>query len=513
MAAGGMVQIPLTLDKSSASTLQDQLTDGIRHLVKSGVLRPGTRLPASRELSNQLKISRNTIKTAYLNLISEGYLSSRGTRGTYVAPSSPDAVVGVSTQQAGLTPNYPVLPLRQSLPSAALGIQQQLSHHLPGKPGKESVYDYSLRGLDSTMSPERTLRRLLLAHLPHRTKYFGKENPPGHLVLRQSIADYLCPIRGIKATSDDIIVVGDETRALDAIVNTLFPRGTPVAVEDPCDAKTLFLLRTRGLNVIPIEMDGHGIIVNKLYETKLSAIFVQPTHQRPTGVTMSLARREQLLNWSSETGSTIIEIDTFGEFSYDETPLPPLYSMDWNERVIYINSFSKWIGGQNGVGYALLPRGIRSQFLKLQEFFDPAVPWLEQRVLADFISSDGFFPHLRRIRQTLLRRRNAVLEAITGLSGEASVSGQQSGCHVVWRLPTDFPNALELREIASENGIVMQTCYDGFCKIGLGRRHFDQDRNILIGYSAISEEDAQLGIIRIADIMQRSSPISKRYFS
>ena len=461
------------------------------------------RLPATRALSRQLKISRNTVKIAYMNLMSQGYLQSKGTAGTYVCTKLPDAAINalVDTGSAGAEPvgHRPMRVFRRPVEAGGLS--------------PVTAFDFGLRKVDQTIAPERTWRRLLLKHLPYRSRHAANMHPAGLDVLREAIANSVSPLRGMSIYPENSLIVSDDYRAFDIICSVIVRRGASIAVENPCDAGLAFLLRNRGATILPIPVDDDGIVVDRILAKTIQAVVVSPTHQQPTGVTMSKERRKQLLDWANDTGGHIVEWDTFGEFCYDDSPLPSLFSADNSDRVIYVNSFSTWIGAGLQLGYVVAPSGLFSQFVAVKEFLDPQTSWLDQRVTADFVSSDSFFGHLRRVRQTCKQRRDAMISAIANHMGPQNLSGQQAGRHLVWHLPRSLPSSLELQVQAAAAGIRIPTFYDGFCLMEPSEDHHKSASSLLIGYTALTEEAANEGMQRLADVwgLRTSTPAAAKW--
>lgn len=396
---GGLVQLPISIDRMAREPMQDQLVEEVRILIRRGAVRPGMRLPASRALSRQLNVSRNTVKNAYLNLMSQGYLQSNGTSGTFVCAILPDEESKSSVGKP--KPDVDMPPM-----SATLRVS------LDKKPS--STFDaisFEIRGVNPTLAPQRTWRRLLIKHLPYQSRHAENTNPAGLEALREAVANSISPLRGMSIVADNSIIVSDDYRALDIIIRIVARKNDRVAVEDPCDAGLYYLLRSHGLQVVSVPVDGDGIIPEQLFSKDVQSVFVSPSHQQPTGVTLSNERREQLLSWANDKGAHIVEWDTFGEFRYDESPLPSLFSLNTSDRVIYVNCFSSWIGAGARLCYVALPARLMSQFLALKTFLSPEPTWLDQRVAAEFISSDSFFGHLRRVRQQYKQRRNTMLSS------------------------------------------------------------------------------------------------------
>lgn len=457
----------------------------IRELIEVGVAKPGMRLPASRALSRQLSVSRNTVKNAYHNLMSQGYLSSSGTSGTFVSSKLPDKEISVAghslIQETGHNSFLDTHISTERPPSRAAG-----------------KIEFNTRGVNVALSPERTWRRLLIKHLPFQSRHAGNIHPAGLEMLRDAVANSISPLRGMSIRTENSVIVPDDYRAIDTISRLLTYRNKNVAVEDPCDAGLYYLLRSQGAQVTSIPVDDEGIVAKHLLKQNVSTVFVTPSHQQPTGVTMSLPRRLELLNWANTTGGHIVEWDTFGEFCYDDSPLPSLFSLDKADRVIYLNAFSSWIGSGAQLCYVVLPPGLVSQFLTIRSFLNPEPSWLDQRVAADFISSDSFFSHLRRIRQHFKQLRNILLETISETMGEQNLSGQQAGRHLVWHLPKAGLSSMEIQQLALTAGVAVPTLYDGYCSLGQTNDRFEPSRTILLGYSGINDEEVRSGVARLA---------------
>ena len=502
--SGAMVQIPVTIERDSSVSIQEQLAAGIGELITQGTLRPQMRLPATRALSHQLKVSRNTVKIAYSNLISQGYLESRGTAGTYVCNKLPDdAIHAMVESKSTPLPQRPAMPmslLKEHIRSTPRSFRAPLDKH---RPTPTDNIDFSLEDTDATITPDRTWRRLMLKYLPYRSRHSRSIEPAGLLSLREAIVQSLSPLRGMSISTRNSIIVRDDYRAFDLINKALLRRGDKVAVEDPCDAGIAWLLNSHGIKPLPIPVDQQGIVVDRLPSNGVGLVYVSPTHQQPTGVTMSRGRRQQLLDWATYTGAHIVEWDTYGEFCYDDSPMPSLFSMDQDDRVIYVNCFAAWIGPDFELGYCVVPENLLQRFLPVKEYIDRQPAWLDQKVAGDFIASDSFFGHLRRVRQAFKQRRDAAVLAVQEYMPEQRISGQQAGRHLVWQLPADAPSAHDIQQIASKHNVHVPTLFDGFCRLGRIDLEFDPNRILLIGYTALHEENIGEGIARLADMISR----------
>ncbi len=468
--------------------MQEQLEAGIRELIKQGTIKAGVRLPATRALSQQLGVSRNTVKNAYLNLMSQGYLYSSSTSGTFVSQKLPDLAISALAED------------ELSLPKADLTIDRPAA--VLASPAQQK-YDFRLASIDPTIAPERTWRRLLLRHLPYRSRHAGHVDSAGLAILREAIGSRISPLRGMSVSPDNTFIVCNDYRGIDTVGHALLRPGARVAVEDPCDTGLAYLLERAGVELLPIPLDDQGLLVEALPSQGVALVCVSPSHQQPMGMTMSLERRRQLLDWASESGAYILEQDTYGEFCYDDSPLPSLFSIDSDDRVIYVNSFSAWIGTGARVGYLAAPPLVSAQIAKAMPYLNPGTSWLDQRVTAEFISSESLFGHLRRVRQTFKDRRDALAAAIKANTGQPTVLGKKAGRHLAWHLPQNLPSVMELKRRASAAGIALATLYDFYRKIGPANSGCDPDRTVFLGYTAMPDEKLQEGVARLVEAWRR----------
>lgn len=486
------VQLPLSVDPEKQESLQNQIVEGIRTLIVEGKILPQTRLPASRALSTHLGVSRNTVKIAYQNLISQGYLVGRGTLGTFVSTTLPDSLI-LATREKGQVDHPAHL-------DSASSKDRRVPFPIP--PGTPGAINLDIRAIDPSLAPERTWRRLFIEHLPQKTRNLTMTDPAGLGALRESICNTICPLRGMTVDASDIMVVSNEYRALDIIIRTILKPGDPVAVEDPCDAGLIFLLASHGAAIIPIPVEQDGMVVSHLWQHTPKAVFVSPPHQRPTAATLRPDRRDALLAWAQEEGGYIVERDAFGEFNYTETPHPALCSLDASGRIIYVNSFSSWMGDSLQMAYVIAPSGLVARLLDKKRYLCPNPDWITQRVTAEFISSERFFGHLRRVRLQLKTRRDAMIDALNSLVEAPRITGHPAGSHFMWHLPDGAPDARDVQSAVREMGVDVPTLHDGYHQAHSHRPVFDQDRILLMGFAGLSEELARIGVARLVRAIQ-----------
>ncbi len=478
------MQIPVSISRNTDVPIHEQLETNIRELIVRGDIPSDIKMPATRALKKQLQVSRNTVKTAYMNLISQGYLVTKSTSGTFVCTQLPDAKYMNLKSDSKLSCEVIEDESHSLRPSLLPGM---------GDSQKKS-YTFGLSGIDESIVPERIWRKLLLKHLPYRSRHARYVDEFGLDILREVIASDLAPLRAMSLQPDNIIIVNDEYRAFNLVNHAILKPGDYVAVENPCDRGVVFDLERLGVNILPIPVDKNGIVVDKIPDKPVSLIYVSPSHQIPMGTKLSLKRRYRLLEWADKVDAYIVENDTFGEFCYSGNLVKPLKALDTSNRVVYVNSFSKWIGSAAKMGFLAVPYEIKHKFQGAISYLNPGPAWIDQRTAADFISSQSLFGHLRRIHQTMIDRQSAITQAITRCFGEQKLTGYKGGQHLVWHFPSEFPDASELVTSAREYNIFYWSLQNEFFFSSRSKRKPALDRCLVIGYSGLPDESIKHSI-------------------
>ena len=490
------MQIALKLDLQNNATLQTQIFDQLVALIRGGQLISGAALPSSRDLCRQLGVSRNTISEAYDKLAAEGYISTAPARGTFVSKVFPDDTLSTGAVASARRSSVPLI-----VTTAATNLPLPYTGRgLPGlyvPPAQRLQIDFRFGRSDAHSFPLKIWRRLILEVLGGAAERLSQYNDPAGLPeLRALIADYLGPARGMKVEAGQVIIVGGFQQGINLAAHLLVGVNTPVAMEAPCYRGAAFLFESYGGKVIPVPVDQFGIDIARLPEHRVKLLYVTPSHQFPTGVTMSLGRRLALIEWAARTGSYILEVDYDSDFRYEDTLLPSLQSLDPHGCVIYLNSFSRSIGPGLRLGYMVVPPELIHAATTLKGLIDNGSPWLEQATLAEFIRSGSLAKHLKRLRQTYQGRRDAVLKTNRGLFAGASLAGTEGGTHMLWRLPPDGPPAVHLEAVARSVGIGLHTLDDSAI---FGHELAGWERCIVLGYAHLSEAQIAEGLRKISD--------------
>ena len=460
-----------------------QVYRSLRQSIVSGAFRGGHRLPSTRDLAEELGISRTVALLAYELLLAEGFVVGRGGSGTYVASS-------LSAGPSKKHKRSVALPLSR-FGSAAAEAADGAS--LPGRRAAPLRYDFVWRS-DMETFPFEAWRRILLRKAraaPVRAHDYGQA--AGTLALREAIAAHLRRSRAVICDASEVIIVNGSQQALDLIARVLLERGDTVAVEDPQYQGTREVLLAAGAKLRPVAVDADGMNPANLPAQGARLVFVTPSHQFPTGTILPLPRRLALLDWARRKHAVIVEDDYDGEFHYAGRPLESLQGLDNEGRIVYVGTFSRTIFPALRIGYLIAPKSLAPAFTAAKWLSDRHSATLEQQTLAEFIDSGMYERHLRRLRRRNTSRRAALLEAIHKyLGNRVQMTGDGAGVHVV----------LWLDRRASEKAIIEKAAARGVGVYGVSRYFLRHPRQgLMLGYSRLKEPEIREGIRQLSEII------------
>ena len=430
----------ILLDQQAAVPLYRQLYERLRGSILSGQFEAGTRLPSTRVLASELGVSRTTTALAYELLLLEGYLESRVGDGTRVARLHPEQIFPVNGNAHKLNAIAPT-----QTPPAVYGRRGQTLIDMPypekfyGEQARSGRNLFLVGQPDVTSFPYETWARLLARHarrsLPAVSSYqFAR----GYLPLRQAIATHIGMTRGVHCSPDQILLTTGAQGALDLAARVLLDPGETAWVEDPGYSGARGALLAAGVHPVAVPVDGEGLDVEagRQLGPQARLAMVTPSHQFPTGVTMSLSRRLALLDWSRETYGWIVEDDYDSEYRFSGRPLEALHGLDRAGRVLYIGTFSKVLFPSLRLGYLVAPPELLTGLIAAQHFLAVHLPLLEQLALTDFLVEGYFARHIRRMRQLYKERRDALVEALTReLGDKLEITVPEAGMHLAVWLP------------------------------------------------------------------------------
>ncbi len=492
-----VVTLPsLVLDGTTGVPLHRQVYDGLRGAILAGRLVAGTRLPSTRALATELRVSRNSVLTAFDQLLAEGYLEGRVGSGTFVARALPDDLLRAHPATAiALRPAAAGRPISRR--GAALAAATAIPPAIDWPDGMEQrAFRVGSPAFDAFPHDvwARILARRARRSLPRLLAY---QDPAGHRPLREALAAYLGAARGVRCTAEQVIIVAGSQGALDLAARVLLDPGDPVWIEDPGYLGARGALLGAGARLVPVPTDGEGLRVADGVARCPGArlAFVTPSHQFPTGATMSLARRLALLEWAGRAGAWILEDDYDSEFRYAGRPLAALQGLDGEGRVVYLGTFSKTLFPALRLGYLVVPPDLVETFVAARLFAGMHTAALEQAALADFIVEGHFARHIRRMR-ALYAERGAALVAALGrdLPGLLDVRTPEAGMQLLARLPDGVDDRAAAHRAAAHGVDVWPLSIHHLEPAGRG--------GLLLGYAAVNEGELRDGVRRLATALR-----------
>lgn len=480
-----------SLDVASAEPLHRQLYDEIRRAILAGRLAAGSRLPASRELANVTRVSRNTVLSAYEQLLAEGYIQSRAGSGTFVAYSIPDAAVPESTQS---NPS-PESSTPRALSQRGARVARTKLVDLPVMP-TANTFRPGLPALDHF--PMDIWRRLMDRRLRRASvRMLSYDDPQGYLPLREAIAAHLGAARGARCSADQIMIVNGSQQAIHLVTRMLTDEGDTVWLESPGYFAARAAFEAAGARVVPVPVDEQGMDVAKGIQRAPHArlAYCTPSHQNPLGVTLSLPRRMALMQWAAQNGSWVLEDDNASEYRYSGRPLAALQGIDASQHVLYAGTFSKVLFSSLRLGYLVLPPDLVKPFVDARELVDRQTPGVVQTVLADFMNEGHFARHIRRMR-TLYATRLDALRAAVGrhLEGLAELHEAEGGMSRVLWLPPGVDDREASLALAAMN---IQSLPVSSYECGESVRS-----GLVLGFTGVDEQELETGVRKMAEVLR-----------
>lgn len=437
------------VERASRPPIFGQIYLQIRSAILSGAFPAGTKLPSTRELASRLAVARASVVSAYEQLFVEGYLSGKVGSGTYVSSDLPQAVERVQPKGASRFPaKARQLELRPQVFNEFVESTLQ-SDERPFNPGRLLVDARTVEIWRKLTN--RALRSFSSSHT-------GYTDPCGFTELRTAICEYLRAGRGVQCDPGQIIVTAGSQQAVDIAIRVLLKANDEVWVEDPGYPLTNRALAAAGVKLRPIPVDAQGVNVSegiRRAPTARAAV-VTPSHQYPTGVVLSMARRLELLAWAHKTRGWIIEDDYASEFRYSGRPLASLQGLDDGNRVIYFGTFNKTLFPGLRIGYAVVPRSLLGAFASTRYLMDRQPPSLNQIVLAEFMREGYLAAHIRRMRTLYCDQRDALVAELTRRVGAAvMIQNPDQGMHLIAYLG-DGQSDVDIEDAARRKDVIVR---------------------------------------------------------
>ncbi|WP_010494641.1 PLP-dependent aminotransferase family protein [Paenibacillus elgii] len=460
-----MLWIPI--DRSLDMPLIGQVYGQIRDRILKGELPSGEKLPSTRELSGELKVSRNVVLEAYDQLLAEGFLISRRGAGTFVAEG------------------------------ACLEQRRRVTEAMA-----PSVYDNLLKdeGLVNFRSgipaldrfPRRIWAQLSSAVWNEASPaVLGYDTPEGRPELRHVLARHLLKSRGVHCHPDQLVITSGATQALSLVSKLLLSPGDEVIMEDPitCDIQAMFQAQGAAIRFVPV--DEYGMQTALLPQASSPKfVFVTPSHQYPLGGALPIQRRIQLIQYARTHDCYLVEDDYDSEFRYEGPPVSSLQGLE-PDRVLYIGSFSKILSPALRMGYLILPMALVESCRRLKWYADLHKPSMDQLILARFMEGGYLERHIAKMKKLYKSRRDCLIECLrSAFPGQVNIIGDSTGLHLVAEFPGRRFDEEAVREI-KRWGV----------KVYLVEEHANdkeaQRSRLILGYGHLPKEDIQEGIARL----------------
>ncbi len=454
-----------------------QLYNQVRTAILSGRLQPETRLPSSRDLANQLQISRNVVLEAFDLLHAEGFLQARRGAGTFVA-------------------NGAIFSKRVNDVEAPEVEKVTMGYDCP-----KGVINFRAGTPNLKLFPQNLWQKMIkkvFAKPLEETLAYG--HPEGRVELRQAICEYVVTRREVMCHPDQIVITAGTTQAIGIACHLLLRKRKDVFLEDPITKDIQLIIGGHGGVLHPIAVDNHGMNTSELPKSPVPAfIYVTPSHQFPIGGTLPIQRRIDLLNYAERTGCYIIEDDYDSEFRFDGPPLSSLHGL-CPERVVYIGTFSKTLCPAIRIGYMVLPSELISLGRNCKWQSDLHNEVTSQLALAEFIREGHYLRHVAKMRKHYVKRRKDVVDMLEDLfKDRVEILGCAAGLHLVARFRDYQFNDLFFNEVEAMGA--------RFYPVGLHALRPEKHRDkIMIGYGNLSTEEIEVGITILAKHLDLAKP-------
>ena len=453
-----------------SDSLYEHLYKCIKNDIVSRKLKPGEKLPSKRTFSKNLGISVITVEKAYDQLMGEGYVYALEKKGYYVAD-----IVGTSVKK-------PVLEKQVPEPVA-----MQKDKYLA---------DFSSNGINFQLFPFTVWSKLLRECLSdYQEDLLIKPPSGGALVLRNAIAEHLREFRDMYVNPEQIII-GAGTEYLYGQIVQLLGREKIYGVENPGFPKTSQVYDVCGAEVKHISLDKYGISIEELEKENVQVAHVSPSHQFPTGKITPISRRYELLEWALKKDDRyVIEDDYDSEFRMTGKPIPILKSIDENEKVIYLNTFSKSISNTVRISYMVLPKHLMDLYYQKMSFYSCPVPSIVQLTVARFISEGYFEKHINRLRNFYRKQRNLIIEEIkhSSMAPFVKIKEADAGLHFLLNLDIHCSDK-EFTALMEKKGIKISAVSEYYQKLEDVTEH-----EFVVNYSSLSAEQIKEAIALMSE--------------
>lgn len=462
------------IEKESNIALYKQIYQQIREGITSGNIAQGSLLPGIRTLSKTLGVARNTVDKAYTQLAVEGYISPKTGAG-FVVESAEVSLGKVMRQGAVYVSAHDPAPFK-----------------IPSK----IQYDFQYGNFPEEWFPTATWKKYIIEALtaPNQTGMTQYHDKQGIFSLRRELRKYLHQTRGISCMENQIIIGCGLHYSLD-ILCKLFGSRKKIAMEEPGYNGAREVFKNNGFSLYSIPSSKEGINLSVLKATEAYAAYVTPSHQFPYGTVLPIYRRRELLDWAVINKTYIIEDDYDSEYRYDANPVPSLQSIDRDDRVVYIGTFSKSLSPSLRVNYMVLPNHLLKDYYRMFSSYSSPVSWLTQEALAGYLRSGEYARHVRKMCATYKKRHDVLVQEISAQFGERIVlHGRGAGLHFLLEFPTGAEEEWLIQK-AEEAGVLVYSVKPFWNNLDTCPTNM-----LFAGYSLLNEQQIREGINRLRQV-------------
>lgn len=458
----------LYIDRTSKQSLYEQIYLQIKNDILSGIIKPNSRLLSTRALAADLHLGRNTVTLAYHQLEIEGYIRAVTGSGFYVNP--------VSTLTLVDNPDLDFLPCHTPLEA---------------KKPKADNFDFQYGSIETNIFPVNTWRKCMLFALDSIASQpaLTYMETQGERRLRTAIAHYLYQARGVRCSSEQVVITSGHQQSLE-ILTTLFPNQQySFSMEDPGYEGTRVIFEANNYNINPISLEDDGINIDALSQLNTTLLYVTPSHQFPTGSVLPIMKRLSILAWANKNNSYIIEDDYDSELQYNLLPIPSLQSLDKNMRTIYLGTFSKSLSPDFRISYLVLPNNICKRYFQLFKLTNCTVPRILQIALAYFFEKGHFEKYQNKLKTYYKKKYELLCHSIKSVfKQDATIQGSSAGLHILLSINCPY-NQMEIIEKASNIGVTVYPI-----DIYWIQKSRCPQNQIMLGFGSIRLKDIPLAI-------------------
>lgn len=429
-----MLSFTPMLDNTINKPIYYQLYEYIKKEIINGNIKGKSKLPSLRKLCQHLNLSKNTIEAAYQQLYAEGYIES--------IPKSGYRVIDIHPIIDKLSQSYQ----NKTIKSETINDEESYKFDLSPKCSDKSSFNIAIWKKLSNSILNEDFESLLS---------YG--NPQGEYELREQIAKYIYENRGAYCQPDQIIIGAGTQYCLSLLCQMLRPSYDKMGMEDPGSNWIRFIFERYQFHVEPISVQEQGLNIRQLEDSKSKIVFVTPSHQFPKGIVMSARNRLELLAWAQNNNGIIIEDDYDSEMRFLGKPIPSLKSLDKNDKVVYLGTFSKIFLPTIRISYMVLPQWLLNLYLEKYKMYEQTTSKLNQKVLARFMKEGHWQCHIRKIRKCYLNKYNAITKAVqTHMKDNVNLISSDAGLRVILEFKTNLTEE-EIVSMAKKAGVNIAT--------------------------------------------------------